>query len=165
VCGGQDRQILAHLDRGGVVAVVEADEYFITRHWPRRYRTRAIPGQPSDRFLQLTSGNLARAPAPVGETRQPDRRHAPTLSADASTRSPDLGSASACPECRAPAPPHGSAPAATLAVEASEFLVGSPVFKTGEAEYLGLAGSIPVRPRQMRRPARARPPTRARRCR
>src|SRR5699024_12092450 len=60
VCGGQDRQILAHLDRGGVVAVVEADEDFITRHWPRRYRTRAIPGQPSDRFLQLTSGNLAR---------------------------------------------------------------------------------------------------------
>src|SRR5699024_10420451 len=41
-------------------------------------------------------------------------------------------------------PPRGHAPAATLAVEASEFLVGSPVFKTGEAEHLGLAGSIPV---------------------
>src|SRR5699024_12674234 len=62
-------------------------------------------------------------------------------------------------------PPRGHAPAATLAVEASEFLVGSPVFKTGEAEYLGLAGSIPVRLRQMRRPARAQSPTRTRRCR
>ena len=27
-------------------------------------------------------------------------------------------------------------------------LVGPPVFKTGEAEHLGLAGSIPVRHRQ-----------------
>lgn len=34
-------------------------------------------------------------------------------------------------------------------VEASGFLVGPPVFKTGEAEYLGLAGSIPVRLRHM----------------
>ena len=34
-------------------------------------------------------------------------------------------------------------------MEASEFLVGSPVFKTGEAEHLGLAGSIPVRLRQL----------------
>lgn len=30
-------------------------------------------------------------------------------------------------------------------MEASGFLVGPPVFNTGEAEYLGLAGSIPVR--------------------
>ena len=30
-------------------------------------------------------------------------------------------------------------------MEASGHLVGSPVFKTGEVEYLGLAGSIPVR--------------------
>jgi hypothetical protein len=29
--------------------------------------------------------------------------------------------------------------------EAYAFLVGAPVFKTGEAEDLGLAGSIPVR--------------------
>src|SRR5699024_784432 len=135
VRGGQDRQILADLDGGGVVAVIQADEDFGAGY--------GRAGQTADRFLELTGGNLARAPAPVGETRQPDRRHAPTLSADASTRSPDLGSASTCPECRAPAPPHGSAPAATLAVEASEFLVGSPVFKTGETEYLGLAGSIP----------------------
>ena len=34
------------------------------------------------------------------------------------------------------------------AAEASGFLVGPPVFKTGEAEQLGLAGSIPVRLRQ-----------------
>lgn len=33
-------------------------------------------------------------------------------------------------------------------MEASGFLVGPPVFKTGEAEQLGLAGSIPVRLRQ-----------------
>ena len=39
------------------------------------------------------------------------------------------------------------------AAEASGFLVGPPVFKTGEAEYLGLAGSIPVRLRQMSSPA------------
>ena len=32
--------------------------------------------------------------------------------------------------------------------EASGFLVGPPVFKTGEIEHLGLAGSIPVRLRQ-----------------
>lgn len=32
--------------------------------------------------------------------------------------------------------------------EASGFLVVLPVFKTGETEYLGLAGSIPVRLRQ-----------------
>lgn len=30
-------------------------------------------------------------------------------------------------------------------MEASGFLVVPPVFNTGEAEYLGLAGSIPVR--------------------
>ncbi|MDT4942941.1 MAG: hypothetical protein QOJ34_3030 [Pseudonocardiales bacterium] len=41
-----------------------------------------------------------------------------------------------------------------MAVEASGFLVVPPVFKTGEAEYLGLAGSIPVRLRQV--PATAR---------
>ena len=29
--------------------------------------------------------------------------------------------------------------------EAYAFLVGAPVFKTGEADHLGLAGSIPVR--------------------
>jgi L-seryl-tRNA(Ser) seleniumtransferase len=34
-------------------------------------------------------------------------------------------------------------------MEASGFLVVPPVFKTGEAEYLGLAGSIPVRLRQV----------------
>ena len=34
--------------------------------------------------------------------------------------------------------------------EASGFLVGPPVFNTGEAEYLGLAGSIPVRLRHVR---------------
>ncbi len=33
--------------------------------------------------------------------------------------------------------------------EASGFLVGPPVFKTGEIEHLGLAGSIPVRLRQL----------------
>ena len=35
-----------------------------------------------------------------------------------------------------------------VAEEASGFLVGPPVFKTGEVEYLGLAGSIPVHLRQ-----------------
>jgi hypothetical protein len=30
-------------------------------------------------------------------------------------------------------------------VEVYAFLVGATVFKTGETEYLGLAGSIPVR--------------------
>jgi hypothetical protein len=34
-------------------------------------------------------------------------------------------------------------------MEASGFLVVPPVFKTGEVEYLGLAGSIPVRLRQV----------------
>ena len=38
-------------------------------------------------------------------------------------------------------------------MEASGFLVGPPVFKTGEAEYLGLAGSIPVRLRHTLVPA------------
>ena len=33
-------------------------------------------------------------------------------------------------------------------MEAFGFLVVPPVFKTGEAEHLGLAGSIPVRLRQ-----------------
>ena len=33
----------------------------------------------------------------------------------------------------------------SLPVEAFGFLVVPPVFKTGEIEYLGLAGSIPVR--------------------
>ena len=33
--------------------------------------------------------------------------------------------------------------------EASGFLVGPPVFNTGETEYLGLAGSIPVRLRHI----------------
>ena len=32
--------------------------------------------------------------------------------------------------------------------EAYGFLVGPPVFNTGEAEHLGLAGSIPVRLRR-----------------
>ena len=32
----------------------------------------------------------------------------------------------------------------TVAVEVSGHLVVPPVFNTGEAEYLGLAGSIPV---------------------
>ena len=32
-----------------------------------------------------------------------------------------------------------------VAEEASGFLVGPPVFKTEEVEYLGLAGSIPDR--------------------
>lgn len=32
-----------------------------------------------------------------------------------------------------------------VAEEASGFLVGPPVFKTEEVEYLDLAGSIPVR--------------------
>ena len=36
-----------------------------------------------------------------------------------------------------------------MGTEASGFLVGPPVFNTGEAEHLGLAGSIPVR---LRRP-------------
>ncbi len=35
-------------------------------------------------------------------------------------------------------------------MEAFGFLVVPPVFKTGEVEYLGLAGSIPVRLRQSR---------------
>lgn len=39
-------------------------------------------------------------------------------------------------------------------------LVGAPVFKTGEAEHLGLAGSIPVRLRQNL--SSWRPPCRAR---
>lgn len=34
-------------------------------------------------------------------------------------------------------------------------LVGAPVFKTGEAENLGLAGSIPVRLRHRERGAKA----------
>ena len=34
--------------------------------------------------------------------------------------------------------------AGTVTVEVSGILVGPPVFKTGETEYLGLAGSIPV---------------------
>lgn len=38
-----------------------------------------------------------------------------------------------------------------LAAEAFGYLVVPPVFKTGEAEQLGLAGSIPVRLRQPRR--------------
>lgn len=37
---------------------------------------------------------------------------------------------------------------ASLCMEAFGFLVVPPVFKTGEIEYLGLAGSIPVRLRQ-----------------
>jgi hypothetical protein len=37
---------------------------------------------------------------------------------------------------------------ASLCMEAFGFLVVPPVFKTGEVEYLGLAGSIPVRLRQ-----------------
>src|SRR5699024_12455311 len=81
-------------------ALVQPSEAQATRPRPRRYRTGLRLGQAPYGILQLTSGNLARAPAPVGETRQPDRRHAPTLSADVSTRSPDLGSASACPECQ-----------------------------------------------------------------
>ena len=36
-----------------------------------------------------------------------------------------------------------------LCVEAFGFLVVPPVFKTGEIEYLGLAGSIPVRLRRI----------------
>ena len=41
-------------------------------------------------------------------------------------------------------------------VEVCAFLVGVTVFKTGETEYLGLAGSIPVhlRHRSAPRPAR-----------
>jgi hypothetical protein len=41
-------------------------------------------------------------------------------------------------------------------VEVYAFLVGATVFKTGETEYLGLAGSIPVhlRHRSAPRPAR-----------
>lgn len=35
------------------------------------------------------------------------------------------------------------------ALEASGFLVGPPVFNTGETEHLGLAGSIPVRLRHL----------------
>jgi hypothetical protein len=35
-------------------------------------------------------------------------------------------------------------------MEAFGFLVVPPVFKTGEIEHLGLAGSIPVRLRQPR---------------
>jgi hypothetical protein len=35
-----------------------------------------------------------------------------------------------------------------LCAEAFGFLVVPPVFKTGEIEHLGLAGSIPVRLRQ-----------------
>jgi hypothetical protein len=38
-----------------------------------------------------------------------------------------------------------------LSVEAFGFLVVPPVFKTGEIEQLGLAGSIPVRLRESRR--------------
>ena len=37
------------------------------------------------------------------------------------------------------------------ALEAFGFLVVPPVFKTGEIEHLGLAGSIPVRLRETRR--------------
>ncbi len=40
-------------------------------------------------------------------------------------------------------------------MEASGFLVGPPVFNTGEAEYLGLAGSIPVRLRHTSKGAAA----------
>jgi L-seryl-tRNA(Ser) seleniumtransferase len=48
---------------------------------------------------------------------------------------------------RRPAP----AARATLSLEAFGFLVVPPVFKTGEIEHLGLAGSIPVRLREARR--------------
>ena len=37
----------------------------------------------------------------------------------------------------------------TVGVEVSGHLVVPPVFKTGEAEHLGLAGSIPVHLRQI----------------
>lgn len=36
-----------------------------------------------------------------------------------------------------------------LTTEVSGFLVGPPVLKTGETEYLGLAGSIPVHLRHL----------------
>src|SRR5699024_11313755 len=48
-------------------------------------------------FLELTGGNLARAPATMGEARQPNRLHPSTLTAplrprerDGAFRSPDL---------------------------------------------------------------------------
>src|SRR5699024_2596780 len=89
VRGGQDRQILADLDGGGVVAVVQADEDF------RAGYGRA--GQTADCFLELTGGNLARTPATMGEARQPNRLHPSTLTAPlrprergGAFRSPDL---------------------------------------------------------------------------
>src|SRR6476620_10568594 len=46
-------------------------------------------------------------------------------------------------------PPEPAGPAmGTVGVEVSGHLVVPPVFNTGEAEYLGLAGSIPVHLRQ-----------------
>ena len=42
-------------------------------------------------------------------------------------------------------------------MEASGHLVGPPVFNTGEVEYLGLAGSIPVRLRHTHPPATVGP--------
>src|SRR6185369_2342940 len=51
-----------------------------------------------------------------------------------------------------PAPPDAVAPAVRSRVdaEASGYLVGPPVFKTGERRAAALAGSIPVRLRYLR---------------
>ena len=111
--------------RGRVVAVVEPDDEV----------GRPVAHEAADHLLQLAGRDLAGAAAAVGELGQADARRGAHPSS--------LG--------RAPGRARGGVRARLpLAAEASGFLVVPPVFKTGEAEHLGLAGSIPVRLRQRR---------------
>ncbi len=149
VGGGEDGQPVLHPDRSRVVAVVEPDDE----------AGGVEPGEPPDHLLELAGRDLARASAAVcvlGEAVSVRRGHAATV---CRVRANGMGCVrrprqSAPVRARRPvrapsAPRRGLAlPRVSvrlrLAAEVSGFLVVPPVFKTGEAEYLGLAGSIPV---------------------
>ena len=91
-----------------------------------------LAGQPADDVLEFAGRNLAGAASAVGIAGEPDGSAGSFHHASDRVHRSQLGAM-------------GSV---SMRMEASGFLVVPPVFKTGEIEYLGLAGSIPVRLRQ-----------------
>src|SRR5699024_9613656 len=118
--------------RRGVVAVLEPHDHLFV----------LLPGERRDDLLEIAGRDLRGAAAAVRHGGQPDR--GPGQGTDRGlSHGSSLGRGAPRCEDRSTQVRGDSLGGGGVRV-----LVGAPVFKTGETEHLGLAGSIPVRLRQ-----------------